>query len=168
MFVINSLPTQECNKSYFLSRVSWFKFTIFFLQELSLPYCLITHSQGRTERFMPFPRTLVQYEMLTTISRIWTQVVESISYDDNNYAKCASCWMSSLLEISALVDSLIPRGFYSWWYLLGTWVYCLALHYKMILRQIWFRSPIDASSWVVLSRNMLKVANDLGFTIWKS
>ena len=35
--------------------------------------------------FIPFPRVLVQCEMQSVSSRIWTRVVVSISYDDNRY-----------------------------------------------------------------------------------
>ena len=34
---------------------------------------------------MPFPRVLVLFEMQSVLSRIWTHVAVSISYDDNHY-----------------------------------------------------------------------------------
>ena len=37
--------------------------------------------------FMPFPRALVQSKMKTASSRIWTQIANFISYDNNHYAK---------------------------------------------------------------------------------
>ena len=40
---------------------------------------------GRIIGFIPFPRVLVQCEMQSVRSRIWTRVVVSISYDDNDY-----------------------------------------------------------------------------------
>ena len=39
---------------------------------------------------MPVPRALVWSEMQTTLSRIWTQVINSISYDDNFHTKSTS------------------------------------------------------------------------------
>ena len=39
---------------------------------------------------MSFPRALIQRERQTAVSRIWTQVIESISDDDNRYAISAS------------------------------------------------------------------------------
>ena len=38
---------------------------------------------------MSFPRTLALSEMQTALSRIWTQVVNSISYNDNHYVRHA-------------------------------------------------------------------------------
>ena len=32
--------------------------------------------------FMPFPRELVQIEIVTIPSRIWIHIIDSISYDD--------------------------------------------------------------------------------------
>ena len=40
---------------------------------------------GRIIGFIPFPRILVQCEMRSISSRIWTRVTVSISYDDNHY-----------------------------------------------------------------------------------
>ena len=53
-------------------------------EEPSLPYYLPI-AEGRIIRFIPFPRVLVQWEMWSVLSRIWTRVVVSISYDDNHY-----------------------------------------------------------------------------------
>ena len=53
-------------------------------EELSLPYYLPI-AGGRIIGFIPFPRVLVQYEMQSVSSRIWTRVAVSISYDDNHY-----------------------------------------------------------------------------------
>ena len=36
---------------------------------------------------MPFPRTLVQSEMQPALSEIWTQIADSISYNNNRHAK---------------------------------------------------------------------------------
>ena len=51
------------------------------------------------DRFMPFPMILVQKEIQTTLSRIWTQVAESISYNDNSYARCTSLNRNSYLKL---------------------------------------------------------------------
>ena len=40
---------------------------------------------GRIIGFIHFPRVLMLCEMQSVLSRIWTRVVESISYDDNHY-----------------------------------------------------------------------------------
>ena len=39
--------------------------------------------------FLSFLRALAWNEMQTASSRIWTWVADSISYDENWYAKCA-------------------------------------------------------------------------------
>ena len=39
---------------------------------------------------MFFPRALEQSKTRTTLSRIWTQVTYSISFDNNHYTKCIS------------------------------------------------------------------------------
>ena len=44
----------------------------------------------KTDGFMPFLKVLSTSKILTALSRIWTQVTDFISYDDNHYAKCAS------------------------------------------------------------------------------
>ena len=53
-------------------------------EEHSLPNYLPI-AGGRIIGFIPFPRVLVQYEMQSISSRIWTRVAVSISYDDNHY-----------------------------------------------------------------------------------
>ena len=40
----------------------------------------------RTDGFIPLLRALVQNEMQTALSRNWTQVNDSNSYDDTHYA----------------------------------------------------------------------------------
>ena len=35
--------------------------------------------------FIPFPKVLVQCEIQSALSRIWTRVAVSLSYDDNHY-----------------------------------------------------------------------------------
>ena len=54
------------------------------VEELSLPYYL-SIAGGRIIGFIPFPRVLVLCEMQSVLSRIWTLVAVSISYDDNHY-----------------------------------------------------------------------------------
>ena len=53
-------------------------------EEPSLPYYLPI-AGGRIIGFIPFPRVLVQCEMQSVSSRIWTCVAVSISYDDNHH-----------------------------------------------------------------------------------
>ena len=53
-------------------------------EEPSLPYYLPI-AGGIIIGFIPFPRVLVLCEMPSVSSRIWTRVLVSISYDDNNY-----------------------------------------------------------------------------------
>ena len=53
-------------------------------EEPSLPYYLPI-AGGRIIGFIPFPRVLVLCEMQSVMSRIWTRVAVSISYDDNDY-----------------------------------------------------------------------------------
>ena len=71
------------------------KFSFFFFQtgcltkvkEPSLFYLPIAR---RTFGFMTFPRALVQSEMQTALSMIWTQVTNFISYSNNCYTKHTS------------------------------------------------------------------------------
>ena len=53
-------------------------------EEPSLPYYLPI-AGGRIIGFIPFPRVLMLCEMQSVLSRIWTHVAMSISYNDNNY-----------------------------------------------------------------------------------
>ena len=52
-------------------------------EEPSLPYYLPI-AEGRIIGFIPFPRVLVLCEMQSVLSKIWTHVAVSISYDDNH------------------------------------------------------------------------------------
>ena len=54
------------------------------VKEHSLPYYLPI-AGGRIIGFIPFSRVLVLWEMQSALSRIWTHVAMSISYDDNHY-----------------------------------------------------------------------------------
>ena len=51
----------------------------------SLPYYLPI-GWGRTHGFMPLPRSLAQMKQMAS-SWIWTQITDSISYDDNCYTQ---------------------------------------------------------------------------------
>ena len=53
-------------------------------EELSLSYYLPI-AGGRIIGFILFPRVLVLREMQSVLSRIWTCIAVSISYDDNHY-----------------------------------------------------------------------------------
>ena len=53
-------------------------------EEPSLPYYLPI-AGGRIIGFIPFSRVLVLCKMQSVLSRIWTRVAVSISYDDNHY-----------------------------------------------------------------------------------
>ena len=53
-------------------------------EEPSLPYYLPI-AGGRIIGSIPFPRVLMLCEMQSVLSRIWTRVAMSISYDDNHY-----------------------------------------------------------------------------------
>ena len=53
-------------------------------KELSLHYCLPIVG-ARIIGFIPFPRVLVQCEMQSALTRIWTRIALSISYDNNRY-----------------------------------------------------------------------------------
>ena len=54
--------------------------------DMKVPNSFITSSKW----FMPFPMAPVRSETQTTLFRIWTRVADSISYDDNRCANCAS------------------------------------------------------------------------------
>ena len=84
--------------NYFLSEVKLVWIQIFFIpltsclaiaKEHSLSYYLPI-AKGKTDGFMPFPSALVQSGKQTALSKIWTCVADSISYNDNCYTKCAS------------------------------------------------------------------------------
>ena len=48
--------------------------------------------EERTDVFMTFPMALLQSEMRTAWSRIWTQLSNLISYDNSYYIKPTSTW----------------------------------------------------------------------------
>ena len=66
---------------------------------------------------MPFPAALA--EMQTASSSIWTLVANSISYNDNHYAKCASISVKMcqswniIVTIQDIVNwNLVKNGFF--------------------------------------------------------
>ena len=61
-------------------------------EEPSLSYYLPI-AGGRIIGFIPFPRVLVLCEMQSVLSRIWTLVAVSISYDDNHYTTGTSIYL---------------------------------------------------------------------------
>ena len=61
---------------------------------------IFTHSWRETDEFMPFPRALLQREKQIVSSMIWTQVANSISYNDNRYTKCTTCILEVSLDLS--------------------------------------------------------------------
>ena len=66
-------------------------------KEYSLSYYLPI-AGGRIIGFIPFPRVLVQCEMRSVSSRIWTRVAVSISYDDNQYTTGTSIYGNSTVN----------------------------------------------------------------------
>ena len=81
---------QNETQGQYLKSYSWFKFTfpscLTKTGEPSLPYYL-SLAEGKRDGFISFPRALVQSE--ADLSRIWTWVTNSISYNDNYYTKLA-------------------------------------------------------------------------------
>ena len=61
---------------------------------------------GRIIGFIPFPRVLVQCEMQSASSRIWTRVTVSISYDDNHYTTGTRKLMTMHKALHLRVDRL--------------------------------------------------------------
>ena len=55
----------------------------------------------RRDRFMPFPRALIQDEKQTTSSRIWTLLSDSISYNDNDDDK------HTFMDVQVMKDFMI-------------------------------------------------------------
>ena len=66
----------------------------------------LTINGKRIIGFIPFPRVLVQCEILSVSSRIWTCATVSISYDDNHYTtgtfSLRNVYVSCLLEIEKM------------------------------------------------------------------
>ena len=68
-------------------------------REHSLPYYLPIAGR-RIIGFITFPRVLVLCEIQSALSRIWTHVGVSISYDDNHYATGTSILVFSCMVYS--------------------------------------------------------------------
>ena len=108
LFLSNVLDWNNQADPIDLQVYNWFEFRIFFLlgcntkvKEHSFPYYLII-TEGRIVRFMPFLTLFVKLcEMQTVLFKIWVQVAEFISYNDNRYATSAS---SNNLECSDFWD----------------------------------------------------------------
>ena len=83
----------DLNSEFFFSKTS----CLTKAEEISLPYYLPI-AGGRMIRFIPFPRVLVLCEMQSVLSRIWTRVTVSISYNDNHYTTGTSTlqWIPNL------------------------------------------------------------------------
>ena len=75
-------------------------------EEPSLSYYLPI-AGGRIIGFIPFPRVLVLCEMQSFLSRIWTRVALSISYDNNHYTTGTSTIEHNII-ISRFISS--PMG----------------------------------------------------------
>ena len=76
------------------------------VKETSLPYYLPIPGE-RTNRFMAFSKELKWSKIQTILSRIWTWVDDSISYDDNHYTEHASMKYTTT---PLFIGSEIPYG----------------------------------------------------------
>ena len=72
-------------------------------KENSLPYHLV-QACWRIAGLIPLPRLLMQYEMQITLSRIWTWVAMSISFDDNHYTMSAKPTLYGKMAVADAVD----------------------------------------------------------------
>ena len=54
------------------------------------PYFLLTHNWSRTNGFTSFSKVLWWSKTHTASSKIWNRITDSISKDDNSYAKLGS------------------------------------------------------------------------------
>ena len=59
------------------------------VKERSLSYYLPIPG-GKIVGYIPFPRLVTHYKMQTALSRIWTRITVSISYDDNHHTTSTS------------------------------------------------------------------------------
>ena len=94
---------------FFKAEFNRFEFRVFLLLD-QLPHqrwrnqsaLLFTHS-WRIIGFIPFQKVLVLCEMQSVLSRIWTRVAVSISYNDNHYTMGTSYhWRYCLCYFSYL------------------------------------------------------------------
>ena len=78
---------------------------------------------GRIIGFIPFPRILVQCEMQSISSRIWTRVAVSISYDDNHYTTDTSLFsLYTRVTISHRLNMMSANTSVIHWLLLTIWI----------------------------------------------
>ena len=90
MYLPNRCAWQGCDTKAILKQFNRFEFRVFFLLDW-LPYKgkksqsaqVFTHSWRENNWIHTFPRVLVLHEMQTTSFKFWTQVAESISYNNN-------------------------------------------------------------------------------------
>ena len=80
-------------------------------EEPSLPYYLPI-AGGRIIGFIPFLMVLVLCEMQSVLSRIWTHVAVSISYDDNHYITGTSVYRVYHRHIVSTTDWTIFLSFF--------------------------------------------------------
>ena len=80
-------------------------------QPPSLPYYLPVIGES-ADGFMFFPRSLAPNETQTTLSKIWTLVLDFIWYDNKCYAECLLIWTFS---------SFIASYWWWWW-----WWWCIS------------------------------------------
>ena len=92
--IYSNLPTYaRCDTRSFLTEYSWFEICVFFLLD-RLPYPKpknqsaqqFIHNYGEEKNQMSFSRVLVLSETQIDLIRIWSQVTNSTSSDDNRYA----------------------------------------------------------------------------------
>ena len=74
-------------------------------REVSIPYNL-SSARERIDGFMPFPRISAQSERQMASSRVWTQVADSISYDNNCYISGIHCNYSDIACIMSIVHEI--------------------------------------------------------------
>ena len=79
----------------------------------SMPYYLPL-ARRRTVRFILLPRELALCEMKTTLSRIWTQVIMSISNDDNHFTTGTNNFVVREFELQ-LHDYVHCWNFVTYW-----------------------------------------------------
>ena len=83
----NQFPQQFKNKFWIQNLFSTWLVAIL---RFKSPIILLI-ARGRIVGFMPFPRVLALCETKTALSKIWTLVAESTSYDNNHYT-IWECW----------------------------------------------------------------------------
>ena len=103
---------------------------------------------GRIIGFIHFPRVLVLCEMLSVLSRIWTHIAMSISYDDNYYTTDTSKTPRAP-QRTTIKEDLRPdlKSFdrtLAWWLeclpkAWETWVHSLVKSYQRLKK--WYLMP---------------------------